>query len=162
MNLKKKKPLRHLIIIYCLFCSYSCGYRKAFEEYANLITDRYPQISIEGANYDPPGMNFLLSKAILAVKMIFILIIVSQYDIWGQIGQAVPRWFTWCVENKIYACMMVFFVGNMLEAQVIQSNNSFDLFKIICLTRHSFIYHVIKLFSKQKFHHLFLLRIIKF
>lgn len=51
--------------------------------------------------------------------MIFILIIVSQYDIWGQLGQAVPRWFTWCIENKIYACMMVFFVGNMLEAQVI-------------------------------------------
>lgn len=99
--------------------SYSCGYRKAFEEYANIITERYPQISIEGANYDPPGLNFLLSKLILAAKMIFILIIVSQYDIWGQLGQAVPRWFTWCVENKIYACMMVFFVGNMLEAQVI-------------------------------------------
>lgn len=75
-------------------------------------------MSIEGANYEPSGINFLLSKFILATKMIFILIIVSQYDIWGQFGQAIPRWFTWCVENKIYACMMVFFVGNMLEAQV--------------------------------------------
>ncbi|XP_031629363.1 thioredoxin reductase-like selenoprotein T homolog CG3887 [Contarinia nasturtii] len=103
-----------------LYC-YSCGYRKAFEEYVNIINERYPQISIEGANYDPPGLNFLLSKAILAVKMIFILIIVSQYDVWGQIGQAVPRWFTWCTENKIYACMMVFFVGNMLEAQLVSS-----------------------------------------
>lgn len=112
---------RKIIIIFFIFLknfSYSCGYRKAYEEYVNIINERYPQISIEGANYDPPGLNFLLSKVILAVKMIFILIIVSQYDIWGQIGQAVPRWFTWCTENKIYACMMVFFVGNMLEAQV--------------------------------------------
>lgn len=99
--------------------SYSCGYRKAFEEYSTIINERYPQITIEGANYDPPGLNFILSKLILAAKMLFILIIVSQYDIWGQIGQAVPRWFQWCIENKIYACMMVFFVGNMLEAQVI-------------------------------------------
>lgn len=98
--------------------SYSCGYRKAYEEYANLIQDRFPDITLKGANYEPSGINFLLSKAILAAKMVFILIIVSSYDIWAQLGQGVPRWYQWCTENKIYACMMVFFVGNMLEAQV--------------------------------------------
>lgn len=103
------------------FYCYSCGYRKAFEEYSSIIAERYPQITIEGANYDPPGLNFILSKLILAAKMLFILIIVSQYDIWAQLGQAVPRWFQWCIENKIYACMMVFFVGNMLEAQLVSS-----------------------------------------
>lgn len=107
--------------------SYSCGYRKAFEEYSNIINERYPQIAIDGANYEPSGINFLLSKAILAAKLVFILIIVSSYDIWGQIGQAVPRWFTWCQENKIYACMMVFFVGNMLEAQVNLFRTFFEL-----------------------------------
>lgn len=105
--------------VYANISSYSCGYRKAFEEYSSIITERYPQITIEGSNYDPPGLNFYLSKLILAAKMLFILVIVSQYDIWAQLGQAVPRWFQWCIENKIYACMMVFFVGNMLEAQVI-------------------------------------------
>lgn len=108
----------YVIFIGFPFYSYSCGYRKAFEEYSTIIAERYPQITIEGANYDPPGLNFILSKLILAAKMLFILIIVSQYDIWGQIGQAMPRWYQWCIENKIYACMMVFFVGNMLEAQV--------------------------------------------
>lgn len=98
--------------------SYSCGYRKAFEEYASILNDKYPQILIKGANYDPPGINFYLSKLILAAKMIFILIIISSYDIWATIGQQVPRWWSWCTENKIYACMMVFFVGNMLESQV--------------------------------------------
>lgn len=80
--------------------------------------DKYPQILIKGANYDPPGINFYLSKLILGAKLLFILIIVSSYDIWGSLGQAIPRWYTWCTENKIYACMMIFFVGNMLESQV--------------------------------------------
>lgn len=105
-------------VVLLIYCSYSCGYRKAFEEYASILSDKYPQILINGANYDPPGVNFYLSKLILAAKMIFILVIVSSYDIWGALGQAVPRWYTWCSENKIYACMMVFFVGNMLESQV--------------------------------------------
>lgn len=98
--------------------SYSCGYRKAFEEYGDILSEKYPQIIIEGANYDPPGINFYMSKVILAVKMLAILVIVSSYDIWGTLGQAVPRWYTWCAENKIYACMMIFFLGNMLESQV--------------------------------------------
>lgn len=42
----------------------------------------------------------------------------SSFDIWGYLGHAIPAWYRWCSENKLYACMMVFFVGNMLEAQV--------------------------------------------
>lgn len=104
--------------------SYSCGYRKAYEEYANIIQERYPDIILKGANYEPAGFNFLLSKAILAAKMVLILIIVSSYDIWAQLGQGIPTWYQWCTDNKIYACMMVFFVGNMLEAQVSVNKNN--------------------------------------
>lgn len=42
----------------------------------------------------------------------------TGFDIWGYIGQAMPGWWQWATTNKIYACMMVFFVGNMLEAHV--------------------------------------------
>lgn len=35
--------------------SYSCGYRKAFEEYSNIIFEKYPDIRVQGSNYDPPG-----------------------------------------------------------------------------------------------------------
>lgn len=110
----------HCVVVGCdiYVHSYSCGYRKAFEEYTNILSEKYPSIFIKGANYDPPGFNFYLSKIILAVKMLLILTIVSSYDIWGTLGQQVPRWFTWCSENKIYACMMIFFIGNMLESQV--------------------------------------------
>jgi len=103
-----------------LYC-HSCGYRKAFEEYASILSEKYPQITVNGANYDPPGINYYLSKLILLLKMFLILMIVSSYDIWGHFALGIPAWYRWCTENKIYACMMVFFVGNMLEAQLISS-----------------------------------------
>lgn len=116
----------HVCVYVCDVCfacnfsifSYSCGYRKAFEEYATLINQRYPHILVTGANYDPPGLNYLLNKLIFVAKMALIIIIVTSYDIWNVFGQAIPRWYSWCTENKIYACMMVFFLGNVFEAQV--------------------------------------------
>lgn len=102
--------------------SYSCGYRKAFDEYTSILNEKYPEILITGANYDPPGMNLYLSKSILFLKFVLIIVIMSSFDIWGYLGHAIPAWYRWCSENKLYACMMVFFVGNMLEAQVSRSN----------------------------------------
>lgn len=101
-----------------LLLSYSCGYRKAFDEYTSILNEKYPEILINGANYDPPGMNLYLSKSILFLKFVLIIVLMSSFDIWGYLGQAIPAWYRWCSENKLYACMMVFFVGNMLEAQV--------------------------------------------
>lgn len=63
-------------------------------------------------------MNLYLSKSILFLKFVLIIVIMSSFDIWGYLGHAIPAWYRWCSENKLYACMMVFFVGNMLEAQV--------------------------------------------
>lgn len=104
--------------IHTLTFSYSCGYRKAFEEYSTILNEKYPEININGANYDPAGMQLYLSKAILFLKLILIAAIMSSFDVWGYLGQAIPSWYRWCTENKLYACMMIFFVGNTLEAQV--------------------------------------------
>ncbi|KAI8125692.1 SelT-like protein [Lucilia cuprina] len=103
-----------------LYC-YSCGYRKAFEDYVNILSEKYPQISVTGGNYDPPGMNMYFSKLIFAVKILLIVVIVSSFDIFGAIGQATPSWWRHLLDNKLYACMMIFFVGNMLEGQLVSS-----------------------------------------
>ncbi|XP_061402835.1 thioredoxin reductase-like selenoprotein T homolog CG3887 [Musca vetustissima] len=103
-----------------LYC-YSCGYRKAFEDYVNILADKYPQITVTGGNYDPPGMNMYFSKLIFAVKILLIVVIVSSFDIFGSFGQPTPSWWRHLLENKLYACMMIFFVGNMLEGQLVSS-----------------------------------------
>ena len=98
--------------------SYSCGYRKAFEDYANILSEKYPQIIVTGANYDPPGFNMYLSKAIFVAKILLIVVIVSSFDCFGAIGVPIPGWWRHLLDNKLYVCMMIFFVGNMLEGQV--------------------------------------------
>ncbi|XP_063700115.1 thioredoxin reductase-like selenoprotein T homolog CG3887 [Culicoides brevitarsis] len=103
-----------------LYC-YSCGYRKAFDEYSNILHDKYPELQIKGGNYDPPGLNTVFSRFISISKILFIIAIVSAFDFWGNFGMQPPSWWTWCTTNKVYAAMMVFFLGNMIEAQLISS-----------------------------------------
>lgn len=38
-----------------------------FEDYAGIIHQKYPEISVIGANYDPPGLNMYLSRLIVSV-----------------------------------------------------------------------------------------------
>ncbi|XP_056631681.1 thioredoxin reductase-like selenoprotein T homolog CG3887 [Diorhabda carinulata] len=103
-----------------LYC-YSCGYKNMFDQYSNIINQKYPEILVDGANYDPPGLNMFIARAIGWIKMAIILCILSNINIFEYFNQARPSWWIWCVENKLYACMMLFFLSNILEGQLIQS-----------------------------------------
>lgn len=39
---------------------------------------------------------------------------------------ATPTAFTWAMQNKMYACMMLFFIGNAIEGQLI-STGAFEV-----------------------------------
>ncbi|CAH1957122.1 unnamed protein product [Acanthoscelides obtectus] len=106
-----------LKILYC----YSCGYKKMFEQYASILNQKYPYILVDGANYDPPGMNMFIARAIGFLKTIAILCILLGVNIFEYINQPRPSWWIWCTENKIYACMMLFFLSNVIEGQLVQS-----------------------------------------
>lgn len=49
------------------FSSYSCGYRKVFEEYVGILRQKYPELQIEGENYNPPGYNMLIAKILVRI-----------------------------------------------------------------------------------------------
>lgn len=59
-----------------------------------------------------------MSKGVLITKLLLIFVLVTGFDLWGYIGQPVPGWWNWMVTNKIYAAMMIFFFGNMIEGNV--------------------------------------------
>lgn len=93
-------------------------------------------------------MNLYLSKSILFLKFVLIIAIMSSFDIWGYLGHAIPAWYRWCSENKLYACMMVFFVGNMLEAQV---KGDFLFLRYLLLGLRNGEYFFIQLISSGAF-----------
>lgn len=104
-----------------LYFSYSCGYRKAFEEYERILNEKYPELLVHGRNFDPPGFNLFLQRAILVAKYLLMALIMSSFDIFAYFGMAQPQFWTWAIENKLFAIMMSFFFGNMLESQLMSS-----------------------------------------
>lgn len=84
----------------------------------NILNEKFPDLLVIGDNYNPSGFNFYLSKAILIIKLLLIIGVISSYDVFGFFGQPTPAWYRWATDNKLYACMMSFFLGNMIEAQV--------------------------------------------
>jgi len=108
-----------------LFC-YSWGYRNAFEQMAQAIRDRYPGLQVEGGNFPPPPMRQMIAQTLSALKFIFIIILISGQNPFTYLNAATPDAFTWAMENKVYACMMIFFVSNMLETQLI-STGAFEI-----------------------------------
>ncbi|XP_067007045.1 thioredoxin reductase-like selenoprotein T homolog CG3887 [Anabrus simplex] len=105
---------------------YSCGYHKAFQEYGNIIQQKYPEIIIEGENYNPPTYIILIAKIIGAVKMLLVVCIISGVNIFQCIGQPQPWWWTWCVDNRLYSCLMLFFTCNAIENQLM-STGAFEI-----------------------------------
>nr|CAD7585661.1 unnamed protein product [Timema genevievae] len=111
-----------------LICfSYSCGYQKAFQEYHTILQQKYPEIIVEGENYNPPGLSMIIAKALGVIKMALIVCIVSGVNILQYTGIPLQSWWSWCVDNKLYSCMMVFFLSNALEGQLV-STGAFEIF----------------------------------
>jgi len=59
--------LLKIVINLCeYFCtSYSCGYQKAFDHYAQILGEKYPELNIEGANYDPSIIHLIGAKVLV-------------------------------------------------------------------------------------------------
>jgi len=85
----------------------------------------YPDLTITGDNYNPGGGRVMMSQIIGMLKMIVIGMIMFSFNPWTYFGSDVlgstPSIVTWAYENKIYACLMTFFLCNMVETQLISS-----------------------------------------
>lgn len=59
--------------------------------------------------------------------MLIIIAIGSGVNFFEYIGEHQPNWWAWCISNKIYACLVVFFGSNMFEGMLI-STGAFELY----------------------------------
>jgi len=83
---------------------------------------QYPDLVIKGENYNPGGGRIELSQLLGVLKFIVIGMIIYGFNPWSQMGLgSTPGIVTWAFENKIYACLMTFFLCNMVETQLISS-----------------------------------------
>uniref|UniRef100_A0ABZ6WYY4 Selenoprotein T n=1 Tax=Bos taurus TaxID=9913 RepID=A0ABZ6WYY4_BOVIN len=104
----------------------SCGYRRVFEEYMRVISQRYPDIRIEGENYLPQPIYRHIASFLSVFKLVLIGLIIVGKDPFAFFGMQAPSIWQWGQENKVYACMMVFFLSNMIENQCM-STGAFEI-----------------------------------
>lgn len=97
-----------------------------YEQFAAAIHQKYPQLTVEGSNYPPPPLNAQLASILSMVKFVVIGIIISGINPFQQFGMETPNFFIWASENKVYACMMAFFISNFIEGQLL-STGAFEV-----------------------------------
>lgn len=88
--------------------------------------ERFPELSIEGDNYPPPPTRSAIAQFLSVFKLVVIVMIVSGQNPFTLLNMDTPSVFTWAQENKIYACLMIFFISNAIEGQMI-STGAFEV-----------------------------------
>uniref|UniRef100_A0A8C5L160 Selenoprotein T n=1 Tax=Jaculus jaculus TaxID=51337 RepID=A0A8C5L160_JACJA len=101
-------------------------YRRVFEEYMWVVSHWYPDIRIEGENYLPQPIYRHIASFVSIFKLVLIGLIIVGKDPFGFFGMQAPSIWQWGQENKVYACMIVFFLSNMIENQCI-STGAFEI-----------------------------------
>uniref|UniRef100_A0A3Q3DAW5 Selenoprotein T n=1 Tax=Hippocampus comes TaxID=109280 RepID=A0A3Q3DAW5_HIPCM len=105
---------------------FAAGYKRMFEEYTQALYQRYPDIRIEGENYLPIPAYRHFASFLSVFKLLVIGMIIIGKDPFALFGVQAPGIWEWGQGNKIYACMMVFFLSNMIENQLM-STGAFEI-----------------------------------
>uniref|UniRef100_A0A3B3RAE6 Selenoprotein T n=1 Tax=Paramormyrops kingsleyae TaxID=1676925 RepID=A0A3B3RAE6_9TELE len=101
-------------------------YSKVYQEYSWSISQLYPDIKIEGENYPPKPINKYLANFISYFKLLVIALIVSGQNPFPLLGIRTPAIWSWGQDNKIFSCLMMFFISNMLETHFL-STGAFEI-----------------------------------
>lgn len=97
-----------------------------FEQFAYAIQQKYPDLVIQGDVYPPTTVRAYIAQALNIAKLIFILLLISGQNPFPWFQLETPQLYTWAMENKIYACLILFFVTNAVESQLI-STGAFEV-----------------------------------
>lgn len=108
-----------------LYC-YSWSYRKVFEQYAGILQQKYPDLAIQGDNFPPTPWKWQLAQFLGMSKFVIIICVILNLNPFQWTGAPTPGVYEWLLTNKLYACMMVFFLSNAMETQLI-STGAFEI-----------------------------------
>uniref|UniRef100_A0A2K5CVE3 Selenoprotein T n=1 Tax=Aotus nancymaae TaxID=37293 RepID=A0A2K5CVE3_AOTNA len=74
---------------------------RVFEEYMRVISQRYPDIRIEGENYLPQPIYRHIASFLSVFKLVLIGLIIVGKDPFAFFGMQAPSIWQWGQENKV-------------------------------------------------------------
>jgi len=81
---------------------------------------------VRGMNYPPPPIRAYAAQALSFLKLALIVCIAVGQNPFLWLNMTTPNVFYWAMNNKIFACMMLFFIGNAVEGQLV-STGAFEV-----------------------------------
>lgn len=97
-----------------------------FEQYAAVLQEKYPDVTVLGDNYPPPTHRLQAAQLLGIGKLVLIVLVIGSINPFPLLGVDTPSVYNWFLQNKMYACMMIYFVSNVLEGQLI-STGAFEI-----------------------------------
>lgn len=92
-----------------------------------MIQHRYPGLNIVGDNYPPPAVRQMLATFLSFVKFAILACVAMGINPFTQfLNTPTPSWYQYALDNKIYFCLMVFFLSNAIEGQL-YSTGAFEV-----------------------------------
>ena len=83
-------------------------------------------MTIVGDHYPPPLSNHYLAMCVMIIKLVTIALILFNINPFNLLGVETPAFWTWLSTNKTYGCLMMFFICNTIEGQLI-STGAFEI-----------------------------------
>ncbi|XP_065840892.1 thioredoxin reductase-like selenoprotein T1b [Oscarella lobularis] len=116
-----------MFIVVCLLvfaasgvAKFSTGYKRVFEELTLRLKDKFPNLPIEGDNFPPHPIRQHLAAFLSLAKFALIIAVLVIDSITEKLGVNIEHYpiLGWCRENKLTACLMIFFITNTIENQL--------------------------------------------
>lgn len=97
-----------------------------FEQFSQLVRTHFPEIEVVGENYPPPPTKAFVARVLSMFKMALLVCLLFSQNPFAILNLPTPAVFRWALENKMYACLMVFFLFNSIETSLI-STGAFEI-----------------------------------
>ncbi|CAF2766183.1 unnamed protein product [Rotaria sp. Silwood2] len=99
-----------------LFCHIYLRYRNVFEQFSEVVRTHYPNMIIIGENYPTSSLKILFARILFVIKIILFICIFLDQNLFSFLNISTPKIYLWALQNKIYACIMIYFLSNSLES----------------------------------------------
>lgn len=97
-----------------------------FEQFGQLVRTHYPQFEVVGENYPPPPTKALIARILSMIKMAVLVCLLLGQNPFLLLNIPTPAIYRWALENKMYACLAIFFLSNSIETSLI-STGAFEI-----------------------------------
>lgn len=68
-----------------------------------------------------------LAHALSLLKLALIALVLLGVDPFARLGHRTPTFFLWMLTNKLYSCLMLFFVCGAIESKLV-STGAFEIY----------------------------------